>query len=57
MRDGANGGAFTALLPGQAVNASPYAIAAQAVVAPLDVAGDANVQGRLTVAGISLPAA
>ena len=51
VRDGASTGAYTALLPRQAVNASPYAIAAQVVIAPLDVAGDANVQGALTVAG------
>ena len=51
VRDGASTGAYTALLPRQAVNSSPYAIAAQAVIAPLDVAGDANVQGELTVGG------
>ncbi|MBL36816.1 MAG: hypothetical protein CMP07_00230 [Xanthomonadales bacterium] len=51
VRDGASIGAFTPLLPRQAVNASPYAIAAQAVIAPLDVAGDANVQGALSVVG------
>lgn len=51
VRDGASTGGYTPLLPRQAVNASPYAIAAQAVIAPLDVAGDANVQGALTVGG------
>ena len=51
VRDGADAGAYTPLLPRQPVNASPYAIAAQAVIAPLDVAGDANVQGELTVNG------
>lgn len=51
VRDGASTGAYTPLLPRQAVNASPYAIAAQAVIAPLDVAGDANVQGALSVGG------
>ena len=51
VRDGASTGAYTPLLPRQAVNSSPYAIAAQAVIAPLDVAGDANVQGELTVGG------
>lgn len=51
VRDGASTDAYTALLPRQAVNASPYAIAAQAVIAPLDVDGDASVQGALTVGG------
>ena len=51
VRDGADTGAHTPLLPRQPVNASPYAIAAQAVIAPLDVAGDSNVQGALTVGG------
>ncbi|MBL36815.1 MAG: hypothetical protein CMP07_00225 [Xanthomonadales bacterium] len=51
VRDGASTGAFTPLLPRQPVNASPYAIAAQAVIAPLDVDGEANVQGALSVDG------